>query len=55
MMETKNSLRSSVWSSETLAAGAVAVTAQPNGLLMKAEEDEELLAEYAVSWLEVIN
>lgn len=43
MMETKNSLRSSVWSSETLAAGAVA------GLLMKAEEDEELLAEYAVS------
>lgn len=49
MVESKSSLRSSLWSSETLAQGAAAVTAQPNGLLMKTEEDEELLAEYAVS------
>lgn len=44
-------LRSSVWSSETLVGGMKAVVQQPNGLLVKTEEDTALLHEYAVSYL----
>jgi hypothetical protein len=42
-------LRSSIWSSETLVGGMKTVVQQPNGLLVKTEEDESLLHEYAVS------
>ena len=42
-------LRSSIWSSETLVGGMKTVVQQPNGLLVKTEEDKSLLHEYAVS------
>ena len=41
--------RSSIWSSETLVGGMKTVVQQPNGLLVKTEEDKSLLHEYAVS------
>lgn len=42
-------LRSSLWSSETLVRGMRSVTLQPDGLLVKDEEDETLVREYHVS------
>ena len=42
-------LRSSLWSSETLVRGMRSVTLQPDGLLVKNEEDETLAREYHVS------
>ena len=45
----KSELRSNVWSSETLVAGAAAVAAQPGGLLVKDEEDQQLVDEFHVS------
>ena len=45
----KSELRSTVWSSETLVAGAAAVAAQPVGLLVKDEEDQQLVDEFHVS------
>ena len=41
-------LRSAVWSSETLFKGMGSVSEQPDGLLVKTEEDEALLNEYHV-------
>lgn len=44
------SLRSSVWSSETLVQGMKEVTSQPTDFLVKDEDaDPELAAEFAVS------
>ena len=40
--------RSSVWSSDTLAQGMSTVTQQPNGLLVKTEEDETMIREFHV-------
>ncbi len=48
-------LRSSIWSSETLLHGMRAVSEQPNGLLMKDEdEDEDLALEYQVPCLKTV-
>ena len=49
-METRGSLRgrSAVWSSETLVQGMASVSAQPDGLLVKTEEDQSMANEYAV-------
>ena len=45
-------LRSAIWSSETLLNGMMAVSQQPDGLLMKDEdEDEDLAVEYQVPCL----
>ena len=39
------------WSSETLVAGMRAISQQPDGLLVKTEEDKALVREYGVPWL----
>ena len=49
---SKESLRSSVWSSETLLQGATEISQQPCGLLCKDEHetDDALVEEYRVIW-----
>lgn len=50
-----NRLRSAVWSSETLRQGMMEVSKQPDGLLVKDEdEDEDLALEYQVPCLKNI-
>ena len=51
-METRGHLlgRSAVWSSETLVQGMASVSAQPDGLLVKTEEDQSMANEYAVPY-----
>lgn len=46
-----NRLRSSVWSSETLLEGHKSLERQPDGFLVKTEEDEELVTSYRVTLL----
>ncbi len=53
MSDTKR-LRSAVWSSETLARGMASISQQPDGLMVKTEEDESMVKEYAVTHLEKI-
>lgn len=38
-----------LWSSETLVTGMRSVATQPDGLLVKTEEDETMMREYAVT------
>lgn len=55
-MEAEDRLRSrsSVWSSDTLVQGMSTVTQQPNGLLVKTEEDETMVREYHVPHWEFV-
>ena len=41
----------SIWSSETLVAGMETISKQPCGLLVKTEEDAEMVEEYNASWM----
>lgn len=47
-MTENGRLRSAVWSSETLLKGMESISKQPDGLLIKSEEDEALVNEYQV-------
>ena len=51
-MESKNDphrrLRSAMWSSDTLVKGMSSVQNQPNFMMVKTEDDSELLNEYHV-------
>ena len=47
-MTENGRLRNAVWSSETLLKGMGSVSEQPDGLLVKTEEDEALVNEYHV-------
>lgn len=42
-------LRSALWSSETLADGAAALTDQPTGFLVKNEDDKDMADQFAAS------
>jgi len=48
----RQKLRSAIWSSETLARGMASISQQPDGLMVKSEEDETMVNEYAVTYLE---
>ena len=51
-MDSKNDphrrLRSAMWSSDTLVKGMSSVQNQPNFMMVKTEDDSELLREYQV-------
>ena len=54
-MDSKNDphrrLRSAMWSSDTLVKGMSSVQNQPNFMMVKTEDDSELLREYQVPFL----